>query len=181
MAILAASLIAAFFYLAPGIQENSTPASSSGAPDLNNYLMFTGQITFGFVGSNSTEVAAAAGSIVHGTIIVNILQEAPLRFYIDDSGYNTSSSSFPAGMSISLNMYGNNYDPVLFSKADNQSLSTIPLVPTALGETNVQYAISVASSVLKGVYDTKIVFWSFLNNGTLYDQAEEYQVTLHVQ
>jgi hypothetical protein len=171
-AILAASLIATFFYLAPGISSTTglnssvTNARSAGLP-----------ITFGFVGSNYTQwVTAAAGSTVHGTIILSILQVAPLRFYIDDIGYNTSST-LPAGISISLNIYGNTYDPPLLSSNYSQP----PLVSTALGETNVQYAISVANSVPSGVYYIGILCWSFQKNGTVYDQGAVYEVILNVQ
>jgi hypothetical protein len=176
-AILAASLIATFFYLAPGISENPVPASGSSTSGLNNSVSWAGIITFEFVGSNSTEATAAAGSTVQGAITIDILQAAPLRFYIDDRGYNTSVSTLPAGISISLNVYGNTYYPPLLSSAEYQP----PLIPTALGETAVQYEITVAKSVSTGVYDIRILCLSFFNNGTLTDQGMEYLVTLHVQ
>lgn len=175
LAILAAFLIATFFYLIPGIPESRAPSSSNTST--NGSVSFVGPVTFEFTGNNSTEVTAAAGSTVRGTITINILQQAPLRFYIDDIGYNSSSSTLPTGISISLNIYGNAYDPPLLSNANSQP----PLVPTVSGETTLQYEISTSSSVPRGVYDARIVCWSFLNNGTVSDQAEVYQVTLHIQ
>lgn len=161
--------------------EFNQSALSSTPQHTSSSVSFAGPITFGFVGGNSSAVTVAAGSTVHGAITIDILQAAPLRFYIDDRGYNTSSSTLPAGVSISLNVYGNSYAPSSLSQSATQPLSTTPLVATTLGETTVQYTISVASSVPKGAYDIRIVCWSFLNNGTHYDQPEVYEVTLSVQ
>jgi hypothetical protein len=49
-----------------------------------------------------------------------------------------------------------------------------------MGETTVQYTINLANTVPKGTYDIKIVCQSFLNNGNLTVQSDEYEVTLHV-
>jgi hypothetical protein len=59
-------------------------------------------------------------------------------------------------------------------------LSNTPLVSTTIGETTVQYTINLANTVPKGTYDIKIVCQSFLNNGNLTVQSDEYEVTLHV-
>lgn len=166
------------------LRPNQSASSSTLQPASNgasNGVSYAGPITFEFVGSNSTAATAAAGSTVQGAITVDILQAAPMRFLIDDRGYNTSVSTLPAGISISLNVYGNSYSPLLLSNAATQPVNTAPLVPTTLGETTVQYAISVANSVPNGAYDFGIVCLSFLNNGTLRGLAQTYEVTLSVQ
>jgi hypothetical protein len=160
----------------------STQSSESGVPDhLSNSVTLVGPITFRFVGGNSSALTVVAGSTVYGTMSIDVLQAAPLRFYIDDRRYNATGSTLPAGISISFNMYGNSYDPFLLSTEDDQPLSAARLIPTTLGVTTVRYTISSASNVPKGVYGIRIVCWSFLNNGTIYNRPESYWVTLSVQ
>jgi hypothetical protein len=184
IAILAVSLVAAaIHYLV------ETPISTSSSSSMS----FAGPITFRFLGNNSTEATVVAGSSVQGTIPVNITGASWLNFYVDDRGtlFNTTKPTLPAGISVSLNMYGNSYDAVSLTAAyANQSISAVPLVPTTQGETNFQYTVSAASSVPAGVYKVLIVFQSVTNDGELYGfekgtlhygYAAVYEVILHVQ
>lgn len=183
-AILAASLVAAIiYYSVPAVQENRSSLSNA-----LNTLGFVGTVSFQFVGSDVSELIVAASSAGQGTILMNITQAAPFLIYIDDSGalLNQSTPTLPPGISVSLNMYGKRYDvPSIYEVPLNDStglpLSTVQLVPTTLGETTVQYTISVTSAVPTGVYNVNIVFRNILNNGTHYGYAAEYVVILHVQ
>jgi len=181
IAVLAVSLVAAAIYY---LVETPISTSSSGS------MSFAGPITFRFLGDNSTEATVVAGSTVQGTIPVNITGASWLNFYVDDRGtlFNTTKPTLPAGISVSLSMYGNSYDAVSLTAAyANQSL---PLVPTTQGETSVQYAVSAASNVPAGVYKVLIVFQSVTNDGELYGfekgtlhygYAAVYEVILYVQ
>lgn len=177
-------------------------ATSKQTPGLNspNVQRFAGTISFQFGGSNVTELTVAAGSATQGTILMNITQAAPFLIYINDGGgrFNQTGPTLPPGISVSLNMYGKRYDvptvyEVPFDNHTSLPLSTVPLVPTALGNTSVQYAISVASTVPAGVYNVDILFKSILKNDmvpsgardqgieTMYGYGAYYTVILHVQ
>ena len=139
----------------------------------------------------------AAGSAGQGTILISITQAAPLLVFVDDSGtlVDQSTPTLPQGISVSLNMYGKSYDvpsvyEVPFNATTSLPLSTAQLVPTTLGETSIQYTVSVANTVPAGVYNVNIAFQSILKGdmlpaGYLYDSlygyGQWYTVILKVQ
>jgi hypothetical protein len=171
----------------------SQQTSSSNSPSYSQ--SFSGPVTFQ-LGSNVSELSVTAGSSVQGAVPIKITGVFSFNFYVDDRGFNTTKSALPAGISVSLDMYGKSYDAVpltvMFANLGSPPLvpaALLQLVPTDLGETAVQYTVSVASSVPAGVYNVLIVFQSVTNTGELYgfergtlhyDYGAIYKVILYV-
>ncbi len=180
--------------------NQSTASEQASSPNmLNNGIHFAGPITFELMGSNVAELTVAAGSEVQGAISIKINGTFSFQFYHDDLGFNTTKSTLPEGISVSINVYGKNYDvlPVTsllgdptFMAAVYPNQSPIQLVPTTRGETTVKYTVRAASNVPAGVYNIRIVFQSVTDDGELYGfekgtlhygYAEGFGVILHVQ
>jgi hypothetical protein len=180
--------------------QSATSKQASSPNNLNNGLTNAAPITFEFVESNFADLTVAAGSEVQGTIPIKINGTFSFIFWLDDRGFNTTESTLPEGISVSINMYGKTYRAEsvtsLFKKystllpAVQVDQSPIPPVSTALGETTIQYTVTAASSVPTGVYDVKIVFQCVTNDGELAgfekgswrsSYGAAFKVILHVQ
>ncbi|MGD0159258.1 MAG: hypothetical protein ABSB89_03060 [Candidatus Bathyarchaeia archaeon] len=168
-------------------------------PTAPNDITYVGPISFQFSGGNASELTVASGSAGKGTIQVNVTEADPLLIYdYAGGGFNQSATALPAGLSVSLNMYGNLYDvpqinQVALDNATALPLSTVPLIPTTLGETTFQYTINTASTVPAGTYTIHISFLPILQGdevpastraagiNEMQGLGEVYAVTINVQ
>jgi len=170
--------------------------NSTQAPYTRNGITSGSVRSFQFENGNRSELTVAAGSSVKGTVPIKITSGFFFNFYVDDRGFNTTKSSLPPGISVCIDLYGNRYDavPLTVVYADRSlplfPSSLLPLAPTSLGVTSVEYTLSVASDVPAGVYTVLIIFQSVTNDGEAYrcekgslhyGYAVYYEVVLHVQ
>lgn len=195
--VFAVAIVMIIVVLALNNGINAEP-NSTQAPYTRNGITSGNVRSFQFENGNRSELTVAAGSSVKGTVPIKITSGFFFNFYVDDRGwvYNTTKPSLPAGISVSIEMYGNSYDavPLTVVYADRSlplfPSSLLPLAPTSLGVTSVEYTLSVASDVPAGVYTVLIIFQSVTNDGEAYrcekgslhyGYAIYYEVVLHVQ
>jgi hypothetical protein len=168
-ATIIASVVGVYAY--EGIARSTSSSSTASPSQINNTPSPVSQITW--VGphdfklaQNTTSLSVASGSSVSGTIPVQVLNKTLTIFYLADEGFNTTKSVLPTGISVSLQPYGKQYQPLHSSQigANSSQLATIPAVATTIGNTTIPFTISVASDVPAGTYNVKIGIASLIKN-----------------
>jgi hypothetical protein len=197
--------------------NKTTQVTTYSTPsEITSSITDNSPITFHFI-QNSTTLKVSPGSNVSDKIPIIINEDAPMRFVIDDRNFtNPNVSSTPSGLSVSLLVFGNQYQPEFLSQEkevrdkDNHVIEPVigeTSVPTKVGETLVEYTISVPKNVSPGKYSVFIDGQSFLQRspiltgflvydesgrshieaawknqtGLLYGHGEQYTVNLTVE
>ncbi|MEM2981355.1 MAG: hypothetical protein QW385_08360 [Thermoproteota archaeon] len=159
--------------------------------EVNGGIHWGGKTVVKFISGDSAALTVPAGSSISGIATMNILENATIRFFVDNGvgGFNTTRPTLPDGISVTVILNGNTYKPELYSEVGDLTTSSNPLIQVGPGVTTVQYTVSVAGTVPKGQYRFNIVCadfieaakeWrDFLKNGVL-NQLEVLEVTLNV-
>jgi hypothetical protein len=183
--LLAAIIIVLVISLAPTMLANHSRLATSRLGSIANEV---GGITglkappdFRIVGNNTAEFTTTQNGNVSGSVTLQILNPEPIGVYIDDLGFN-GSSTLPAGISVVVTA-GNIQFPL-------ERLSTIksvfngksPLVPTS-GLTTLffDYLIHVGKTVAPGTYDVNLYFVIFRDGGSVIYSGYTFTVVLNVE
>lgn len=153
----------------------STPRQS------DNQLNFAGPRSFSLSGANSTAFTVSRGASANGTFSLNVLSPTSLRFFLYDTGYNTTSSTLPTGLSASIGINGQTVNPERTSSLPELIKSSNPLVTVGAGITMVQLTLSTSSSIPRGTYTVYILCAAFLNSGMQQGETQLFKVILSVQ
>lgn len=149
---------------------------------VDNRVTWAGKSIFQFVSGNSTVLTASSGSSISETITINFLENATIRFFVDDGvgGFNTSLPTLPNGISVTVIVDGHIYNAELYSQVGDLTTSRNQLIQVGPGTIMVRYTVSIASGIPKGLYQFNIVCANFLNQGTLLNQIQDLEVVLNV-
>lgn len=116
-------------------------------------------------GSNSTTLQLGPGSDGGAQYSLSVLRNLPIRFFIDDRGFN-NSVILPQGINVKITVGGVTYSlerlSQLFNSGRIPANSTNPAIPTS-GQSSltVSYIVQASSAVPAGQYIISIVCLSF--------------------
>jgi|GEM_PF-2909896 hypothetical protein len=184
-ALLAPIIIVLVVFLAPAMLANH---SHQGTSKLGSISNGAGEITglkvppdFRIVGNDTAKFVTTQDGNVSGSVTLQILNPEPIGVYLDDLGFN-GSSTLPDGISVVV-AAGNVQFPL-------ERLSTImsvfnsksPLVPTSgLTTLSFSYLIHVSETVAPGTYDVNLYFVTFHNGGSAIYSGYTFKVVLTIR
>jgi hypothetical protein len=116
-------------------------------------------------GPNSSILAVSRGSSADGQYSLSILQSLPIRFFLDDRGFN-NSINLPVGVTVKISVNGQTYNleslSELFNSGKVPTNSSNPVIPTAASSVMmVNYEVETSSTVPPGQYMVTIDCLSF--------------------
>jgi hypothetical protein len=150
------------------VLASNEPSPVPVAKQVTNGIGSFGPITFKLL-QNSTTMKVSPGSSVTDSIPINIIDNAPMRFLIDDTDINSSKSTIPSGITVSMQVFGKSYQPEFQTQTRPVSINNTLVNPevgstsvsTQVGESSIPYTISVANNVPVGTYLLKFDLQSF--------------------
>ena len=145
---------------------------------MNNGVNWVGTQTLQ-LSRNASELSVSRGSSTQGTILVDVLKDDPLRIFVDDAMFNATESSMPQGVSITVNINGQDV-PI----PSSHSMSGVPiaadLLTTTLGQNAIKYTVSASEDVPVGRYSVLLAIQSWLSDETKCEYGLLYNLVLNI-
>src|SRR5207245_720338 len=137
------------------------------------------------VGSNTSSIVLSPSSNQSGQYSLRVTQSLPIRFFIEDQGFN-GSNPVPSGINVKISLGAKSYDiervSEIFANGIGPTNSSNPLISTTgLARMTVNYTIQMANTVPPGQYTITIVCLSFPNpNVSSPNPQATFEVSLKV-
>lgn len=139
----------------------------------NNQLGSIAPRTFSVATSQTSIILGSTPVTFEVTLTVNASSE--VRFFVDDVGLNTTTSTVPAGLSVNINGTLLERISVIGGVPTN---SANPLDSLNTGQHMIQFTVSSTTHLGSGSHILPILVASFSDDGKVTDESMEFQVNL---